>query len=38
MYIPEAMFAEIESQIINIMMNTMQIPSEDSDNKQNINR
>jgi hypothetical protein len=37
-YVPEAMFAEIESQIINIMMNTMQIPSEDSDNKQNINR
>ena len=38
MYIPEAMFAEIESQIINIMMNTMKVPSEDSDNKQNINR
>jgi len=37
-YVPEAMFAEIESQIINIMMNTMKIPSEDSDNKQNIHR
>ena len=38
LYIPEAMFAEIESQIINVMMNTMKVPSEDSDNKQNINR
>ena len=37
-YIPEALFAEIESQVINVMMNTMQIPGEDSDNKININR
>ena len=37
-YIPEALFAEIEQQVINVMMNTMQIPAEDSDNKININR
>ena len=37
-YIPEALFAEIESQVINTMMNTMKVPSEDSDNKRNINR
>ena len=37
-YIPEALFAEIESQVINTMMNTMQVPAEDSDNKINIHR
>ena len=37
-YIPEALFAEIEQQVINVMMNTMKIPAEDSDNKININR
>ena len=37
-YIPEALFAEIEAQVIQTMLGTMQIPSEDSDNKRNINR
>lgn len=37
-YIPEALFAEIEQQVINVMMNTMQVPPEDSDNKVNIHR
>ena len=37
-YIPEALFAEIEAQVIQTMMNTMQVPPEDSDNKININR
>ena len=32
------LFAEIESQVIQTMVGTMQIPSEDSDNKRNINR
>ena len=37
-YIPEALFAEIEGQVVQTMMGTMQIPSEDSDNKRNIHR
>jgi len=37
-YIPEFLFAEIEQQIMNVLMNTLKIPAEDADNKQNINR
>ena len=37
-YIPEALFAEIEAQVVQSFLGTMQIPSEDSDNKRNINR
>ena len=37
-YIPDFLFAEIETQILQVMTNTIKIPSEDSDNKQNINR
>jgi len=37
-YIPEALFAEIESQVVQTMMNTLQVPSEDSDNKRNAMR
>jgi len=36
--IPEFLFAEIEAQILSIMINTVKIPSEDSDNKQNLHR
>ncbi len=36
--IPEALFAEIEQQVLQVMLQTLQIPAEDSDNKQNINR
>jgi len=36
--IPDFLFAEIETQILQVMTNTIKIPSEDSDNKQNINR
>ena len=36
--IPEALFAEVEQQVLQVMMNTLQIPAEDSDNKQNVNR
>ncbi len=36
--IPDFLFAEIENQIIATMTNTLKIPSEDSDNKQNIHR
>lgn len=36
--IPEFLFAEIESQVLNTMMNTLKIPSEDSDNKINPHR
>jgi hypothetical protein len=36
--IPEALFAEIESQILPVMMNTLKIPGEDSDNKINPHR
>jgi len=38
MYVPDFLFAEIEQQIISILMNTMKIPAEDADNKQNIHR
>ena len=38
MYIPEFLFAEIENQIMNVLLNSIKIPAEDSDNKQNINR
>jgi len=37
-YIPEFLFSEIEQQILNVAFNTMKIPGEDSDNKQNPNR
>ena len=37
-YIPEALFAEIESQVIQTMVGTLKIPSEDSDNKRNLAR
>ena len=37
-YIPEFLFSEIENQILNMAFNTMKIPGEDSDNKQNPNR
>jgi hypothetical protein len=37
-YIPEALFAEIESQVIATMSGTLKIPSEDSDNKRNLAR
>lgn len=36
--IPEALFAEIENQILTVMFNTLKIPSEDSDNKTNLHR
>jgi hypothetical protein len=36
--IPEALFAEIEQQVLNVMLNTLKIPSEDSDNKLNLHR
>lgn len=36
--IPEFLFAEIEGQVLNTMMGTLKIPSEDSDNKINPNR
>jgi hypothetical protein len=37
-YIPEFLYAEIETQVLNQLMNSMKTPSEDSDNKININR
>ena len=37
-FIPEFLFAEIETQVMNQLLNTMKVPSEDSDNKININR
>ncbi len=37
-YIPEFLFAEIESQVLAQMFNTLKVPAEDADNKQNINR
>ena len=36
--IPEFLFAEIEQQVLNVMLNTLQVPAEDSDNKINIHR
>ena len=38
MNIPESLFAEIESQVLQVMMSTVRIPSEDSDNKINLHR
>ena len=37
-YIPEFLFAEIETQVLNQLLNTQKTPMEDSDNKININR
>ena len=37
-FIPEFLFAEIETQVMNQLLNTIKVPSEDSDNKININR
>ena len=37
-FIPEFLFAEIETQVLNQLLNTMKVPSEDSDNKINVNR
>lgn len=36
--IPEAMMAEIEQNVLNIMLNTIKIPADDIDDKININR
>ena len=36
--IPDFLLAEIESQILNIMFNTLKVPMEDSDNKLNPHR
>jgi len=36
--IPEFLFAEIEQQVLKQLMATLNIPQEDSDNKQNVNR
>ena len=36
--IPEALFAEIEQQVLGVMMNTLKIPAEDADNKLNLHR
>ncbi|BCV01374.1 MAG: hypothetical protein CM15mV42_0500 [uncultured marine virus] len=38
MNIPEFLFAEIEAQVLAGIFNTIKVPSEDADNKQNINR
>ena len=38
MYVPEFLFAEIEQQVMQETFNTLKVPSEDSDNKQNLNR
>ncbi len=37
-YIPEALFAEIETQVVNSMLMTVKLPPEDGDNKVNANR
>lgn len=36
--IPEYLFAEIEQQVLTIIMNTVRLPIEDADNKQHIHR
>jgi hypothetical protein len=36
--IPEALFAEIETQVVNAMLLTVKVPVEDGDNKVNVNR
>lgn len=38
MNVPEFLFAEIEQQVLSVIFNSIKVPSEDSDNKQNINR
>ena len=38
MYVPEFLFAEIESQVLQEAFATMKVPVEDADDKQNINR
>lgn len=38
MNIPEFLYAEIEQQVLAVIFNTIKIPAEDADNKQNINR
>jgi hypothetical protein len=38
MFVPEFLFAEIEQQVMQETFNTLKVPSEDSDNKQNLNR
>jgi hypothetical protein len=37
-FIPEFLFAEIENQVLSQLMSTAQVPAEDADNKQNVNR
>jgi len=37
-YVPEFLLAEVEAQVLAQLFNTMKVPGEDSDNKQNINR
>jgi len=36
--IPEYLFAEIEQQVLTVIMNTVRLPIEDADNKQHIHR
>lgn len=36
--LPEALLAEIEQQVLAVMLNTVKIPAEDSDNKINVHR
>lgn len=36
--VPEALFAEIEQEVVKAMMMTVQVPVEDGDNKVNVNR
>ena len=38
MFVPEFLFAEIEQKVLEETFNTLKVPSEDSDNKQNLNR
>tara|TARA_R110000823_G_scaffold181046_1_gene313338 strand:+ start:32 stop:703 length:672 start_codon:yes stop_codon:yes gene_type:complete len=37
-FIPEFLYAEIETQVLNQLNNTMKVPTEDADNKLNVNR
>ena len=37
-YIPEFLFAEIETQVLQQLMASINVPAEDADNKQNVNR
>ncbi len=36
--IPEALFAEVEGEVVKAMLMTVQVPLEDGDNKVNVNR